>query len=178
MKYDFQTYGPFSLGSTSPDAPLKESAMDQVWGQVESEKLGLQDAIGIYILALKSGKSNPIPWYVGKTDSGFRKRLTRRRRLFQALSKRSVHGEIMLFLLARRTAREKFVRPKDAGNGLTSIEKLETMLIGSCLNRNPELLNMKKMSHFKGLRVPGYMNDNGQSNTKPAIQLRKMLKEK
>lgn len=179
MTFDFETYGPFILGSVSPKTPIQADVIEQLWPRVQDEHPGLEAAVGIYIFAVKKNrKSDPVPWYVGKTDQAFGKRLRKRLKLFQNISQKVGSGELVLFLLARLTPTKRFMRPRSAAKGRQSIEKLETMLIGSCASKNSELLNLKKMAHYRGLRVPGYMGDKGEVQSKSALHLRKMLKEK
>jgi hypothetical protein len=178
MPYNFATYGPFPL--ELKNGRLDASITIDLWKKLRTDQPGLENAIGIYILAIQQGKAAPKPWYVGKTDSGFKSRLTRRHKLFQSLSKAPSIGSVHIFFLARVTPKtKKFMKASDVRRkGLRSIDSLESMLIGSCLSQNENILNVKKMSLYKELHVPGYINDKSDVVGPSALALRKMLKER
>jgi hypothetical protein len=151
-KYEYRTFGPFPLSST--DDLSSTSIAKKFWDGVDKkhDKL-LSAAIGVYVFAVKATKKSAyMPWYVGLTHKGFKRRFGNHKRLFaKLLSKR---GRLSVFLIARidRDSTEfmksrKYVKSSDI---------LETMLIERCVELNPQLFNALKVKHVKGLVVPGF----------------------
>jgi hypothetical protein len=128
------------------------------WQRVCQQETHLPDACGCYIFVLQNGH-NIIPWYVGKTEKN-----TFRNECFQATKINyyndaliSRHGKPLLFLVARVTASgKKFSKPTTSG--YRDIEYLESMLIGIALERNSNLLNVKKTKLLREMVVPGVIN--------------------
>jgi hypothetical protein len=56
-----------------------------------------------------------------------------------------------------------------------SINRLEFLLIRSCLLRNSELINAKEAAFHAGLIVPGYLNHEQGDLSDSAVSLAKML---
>lgn len=155
--YNFGNYGPYKLerkgGVTADD-------LNECLSTVEEEAATLLDAIGVHIFAVKSTKNSKLkPWYVGKTDKGFRKRLTTHQRsgtIFGDIAKKAPNGHLYVLLIPRLTPGNKF--RKSAKKTLGSINSLEDALIGSCLQVNPKLANASKTRFFRNLSVPGYLH--------------------
>jgi hypothetical protein len=170
----FEPYGPFTL-------PRSNGAVDRnkkkpFWGKIEKSHPSLSNAVGCYIFAVKAGKGFT-PWYVGKTE-----KLSFGRETWQD-GKLLIYGEVIrkynrgkpvLFLLAKVTSKGKFTKPTKRRN-LGSVSALEEMLIGTCLQRNRELLN-KKLVKYRAMHVPGYLNDQRGKRTKEAESLALLLK--
>jgi hypothetical protein len=137
---------------------------------------GLEDAIGVYIITIKHGSSAK-PWYVGKTDKGFGKRIRGHadsRKLFAGLAGNAPKGQVELIFLARRSRDgDGFKRPSK--NDSPSADALEHLLIGSCFAKNRLLLNVQRKNLYRELRVPGYMNDGKGKPSSSASSLRKLL---
>ena len=130
----------------------------EFWSKVAAEDEDLPGACGCYLFALQNG-NNIVPWYVGKTE----------KRTFEkeccGATQINYYNEILvdhngtpgLFLLPRLTGSgEKFAKPSK--NGHRDIDFLETMLIGMALEKNPELLNVKKTALLREMKVPGVIN--------------------
>ena len=175
MFFKFATFGPFLLERKS--GHVAESDLKSLWGRVDADPHdGLTQAIGIYIFATANTSGSLVPWYVGKTDAGFKKRLDKHWKLFATLAEKAPEGDLRLFLIARITPTTAKFR-KSGKNKLASIDDLESMMIGSCLSKNPEVANEKKKAWHNGLYVPGYYGDEKTDKRDgAALALRSMLK--
>jgi hypothetical protein len=170
----FETYGPFPLRREGEY--VARDALRDFWDEVSEIAPGLEDAVGVYILTVKHGNSSK-PWYVGKTDKGFRERIRGHadsRKLFAGLAGIAPNGRVELIFLARRLPSGGGFK-KPSKNNLPSVDALERLLIGSCFAKNDLLLNVQRMSVYKGLKVPGYMNGGKGKPSSSASSLRKLL---
>jgi hypothetical protein len=189
MKIRFETYGPFVLKRDEKEAISTEDVHD-FWDEIMDSKeseVGLDLAIGVYILSLTDGKTAK-PWYVGKTDSGFRHRLIQHARdlkLFSNLNRHAPAGNIEVIFIARRNSTGKgFKKPtssrkaesKSKNRKHESIDFLESLLIGACYSQNESLLNVQKMAHYRDTTVSGFMNEKDGKLTKAATYLKRLLK--
>jgi hypothetical protein len=174
MAINFETFGPFPLkrdgNYVSPDT------LADFWDEISEKIPGLEDAIGIYIVSIRHGAVSK-PWYVGKTEKGFRRRLKQHiagYKLFAGLAGIAPKGNVEIYFLARMSSNKtNFKSPSK--NEIRSIGKLEELLIGSCLGKNERLLNVQKMSRYRDLYVPGFAKERAGRPTESAIALRKML---
>jgi len=155
----FKIFGPFRV----PQQENRHIAKDlfQFWETVDekSKFAGLPDSCGCYVFALSPSGGGTSPWYVGKTNkAGFRKEC------FQH-SKRSYYNDKiadykrakpLLFLIARQTPKGSLSSPTK--HGWREIDKLEDMLIGIALQKNPELCNIHGTTLLKKMVVPGIIN--------------------
>jgi len=147
----------------------------EFWKTVESNEAGLSSACGCYVFAIRNA-GNFKPWYVGKTE-----RRTFRNECFEptkinyfneALANRK--GAAILFLLARLTAsKKKFSKP--TGGSYHDVDFLESMLIGKALEKNPDLLNVRKTKLLRDMQVPGVINSPLGPPTLPERELKKAL---
>jgi hypothetical protein len=170
----FEPYGPFKMPRNNGgiDRTLKNS----FWSSIDSKHPFLSDAVGCYIFALKAGKGYR-PWYVGKTDKQcFADETWNHANLLnygEIIRKRK--GSPMLFLLAKITPQGRFQRPT-VRKKIGAIAVLEDMLIATCLQRNSELVNKRKIKFLTRLQVPGYINETPGARTKDARALAQLLK--
>ncbi len=82
-------------------------------------------------------------------------------------------GTPVVFLLAWKTRAGRFrkaTKRKSSG----SISSLEEMLIGTCLQRNSELLN-KKLVKYRAIHLPGYLNEKKGARSREAKTLARLL---
>jgi hypothetical protein len=177
---NFSTFGPFPMSEWS------QEGLKTFWDKTDTVQkrldypTGLNKAIGVYIVALEGVGGALIPWYVGKTDNGFGirfKQHLRGARFASLFSKNS--PAVKVFLIARVTSSAKLkrvTRKMREGKGMKSIDRLEFALIGSCLARNPDLVNKREKKFHGGLHVPGYWNSNPKNYDLAARKLAKMLK--
>ena len=170
MPTHFKTLGPFELGTTS--APLEAKQLKQFW---KSRDVGLSDAIGIYVLTVGS-ENGMRPVYIGKAEHGFRSRLKPSHDAFRKARQLYPDELLSILLIARvSTVRAEFVRKRKKDEGLKSIKDLEILLSRDCLSKGFELLNSKEKTFFQGLRVPGYLHDEGMKREVGARCLHKLL---
>jgi hypothetical protein len=170
---NFSTYGPFELREMSP------AGIDKLFESIKKTDKNLQYAIGVYIVAAKDNDGELIPWYVGKTDNEFGKRLIQHfdgARFYKLAAER---GPLSFFLIARVTPSgrlKKVTARMRETPGLKSIDRLEFALIGSCSSRNSELLNKREKSFHTIMHVPGYWNSSVEHYDDAARELAGMLK--
>jgi hypothetical protein len=147
------------------DIPRKNGRIDRdkdslsnFWLKVNEMDSELSEAVGCYIFSIRAGRGL-LPWYVGLAEKqSFRKECFAIHKLINyndALNGRK--GTPVLTLIAKYTNTERFAKPSK--NGHTDIRFLENMLIGTCIRRNPNLLNIKKTKLLKEMIVPGLLNN-------------------
>ena len=177
MAFIYETYGPFDL--ERDDNKLRKPALDVFWKACERENPGLSGAVGIYIISVKAKKNAASKsWYVGRTDKqGFKKRVGQQiGGHFSEILDKAKRGKLQIFLIARRTPnRRAFMK---TGKAKSANDALETMMIGSCLRKNQNLINARKIKYLKGIKVPGYLNNVPGKMNGAASELNRMVKEK
>ena len=134
----------------------KES-MSSFWELVEEEKEGLSSAIGVYIFSIRAGKGN-VPWYVGKAEKrGFCQECFQHHKLTHynnCIAGRK--GTALLTLIPKFTQNDYCVKPNGASH--SDISTLEKMLIGTCIQKNVLLANIRDTKLHKEMVLPGYVN--------------------
>jgi hypothetical protein len=145
------------------------------WDKVAKADDDLPGACGCYLFALQNG-NNIVPWYVGKTE----------KRTFQDESCGATqinyynevlvdhNGTPLMFLPPKLTGSgAKFAKPSP--NGHRDIDFLETLLIGMALEKNKNLLNVKKTALLREMVVPGVINSPQARPKSEAEHLRNAL---
>ncbi|MDD9886516.1 MAG: hypothetical protein OXU83_05080 [Gammaproteobacteria bacterium] len=175
MKFRFRVYGPFKIprvrkrrGGLHIDKPNSEFWEDTIGGKIPA----LPNAIGCYVFCV-----NTKPWYVGKTENSFKSECftDNKVNIYNRAYYEVKSGTPRLFLLARLTNSGALFRkpPKKKAKGkIQSIDKLELMLIGMALKKNPKLLNVKGTKWLKEIKVEGFLNTKRNTGGKSAKQLR------
>ena len=175
---NFSTFGPFPFGEFSKDG------LKKFWLQVNQElerlgySTGIEKAIGVYIVTSIRKNGALLPCYVGKTDNSFGIRFSQHRKRFASLFPES-SGKVGVFLIARVTGTGKYKKVTDKmreSKGLKSIDRLEFALIGECLKRNQNLINLRERTFHKSLHVPGFANSARKKWDDAARQLAGMLR--
>ncbi len=177
MAFIYETFGPFDIERDGNK--LRKTALTAFWSEREVDAPGLSGAIGIYIFTVRATKKSiPKPWYVGKTDQqGFKKRFSQQLNRFGDVLDVAKNGTPQIFLLGRVTpSRKAFMKPRS--EPLRTNDDLESMLIGSCLLQNKNLVNASKIKHLKELQVPGYLNNKQGKMSKAATEFNRMVKAK
>lgn len=194
MAVHFNTFGPFELKRKA--GVVDHPSVVDLWHQLNDEKKGLYKGVGVYVIATKNS-TGLIPWYVGKSDTGFKHRLSEKHHAFELIKAQAPKGNLYIFLFAKVTAKraslnkppkKRMVVVDDESDKFDdvdelrgrrkprkSIGKLEFLLIGSCLVRNPNLVNAKEKSFHSGLVVPGFLNYERTEVSEPVSNLRKMF---
>ncbi|HEV2646484.1 MAG TPA: GIY-YIG nuclease family protein [Acidobacteriaceae bacterium] len=170
----FETFGPFELARRGG---LDSESLEDFWGQ-EGVPSGLRDECGIYIVCTRHGSSPLKPWYVGKTEGRFEKRFNShlKSRKFDEIAKNSPNGPLQIFLIARRTPKNRPVRY--ARRNTKAVKEIEFALIGACLPLNRDLLNIKEVDFFRKMHVPGFYVSKRRTSSAAAGELKLMLGSK
>ena len=165
--------GPFQVSRKG--GMVDRDNIGDFWQRVDEYCPGLSDAVGCYIFGIRAGRGVR-PWYVGKTErASFRKEVFTPHKLVlygEALNEVR-KGTAMLYFIAKSTPTGKFRRPT-SGN-VPAIGALEELLIGTALQKNPNLLNKRTTKHLREIEVPGYMNEKRGPRTKSAKALADVL---
>lgn len=169
----FEPFGPFNMPVNG--ALIDRKSEGEFWKTVDATQHGLSNAVGCYIFGVRAGKGIK-PWYVGKTEkTSFRKEAWTPHKLLiyseglQLLKK----GTPVLYFIAKRTKGTRFAKP--GKNGISAINALEVLLIGTCLLRNSRLLNKRTTKHYREIEVPGYMNESPGARSIRARSIAKLL---
>ena len=173
-QYRFGTFGPFELPLSSRGL-VARNELDTFWSAVEAEHPGLAEAMGCYIFSIQLG-SSILPWYVGKTEKKtFKFEAVQPHKIlhYQDALNEQTGGTALLFLLPRLTDAGKFRKVWKSGS--SSVARLEGLLIGTALDRNPKLRNRMMMKHLTQSVVPGYMNDSSTDKSSSARKLSAMF---
>lgn len=172
----FNSYGPFEV--PIEDRRVTEAKLNEFWKyEVGAKHQNLKNAVGCYIFATRHGNSAR-PWYVGKTErASFKDEAFQPSKLLSYINalKNSTRGTAELYLIARITESGRFRRATKKRKGSVSITKLEELLIGACLSKNPDLLNKRTAGYLKKIQVPGYMNEPPGKRSKEAQHLKRLL---
>jgi hypothetical protein len=156
----FDIYGPFKIEKQSHGKLIDNTndAKKHFWDKVEKYTKSLKNACGCYIFCIRAAKGFK-PIYVGLAQ-----KQTFEKECFTP-SKINIYNEAVaagkgtpiLFLITKLTNKgNKFAKPSK--NGHSDIKTLETLLIGTALEKNPALMNIKKTKHWKEMVVPGLLN--------------------
>jgi hypothetical protein len=164
----FDTYGPFFL-RTHDDAGIHRLYLDI---RADRDK-GLENAMGIYIIASKAAGGQWIPCYVGMTTRELGQRLKE-----HLVTRKFIDsGPLEIFLIALRDG-GRFVELSE----LTEVQELviaqlEHQLIDHCVrvHGHGSLINKKMWSPHQ-IHVPGFIDKGGKEREDPAAQeLAKLL---
>jgi|WetSurMetagenome_2_1015567.scaffolds.fasta_scaffold419848_1 hypothetical protein len=155
---NFYPYGPFSIPKQING--LIDRARDSIrnfWVEVDNAKPGLSNAIGIYIFSIRAGRG-VLPWYVGKAEKrGFIRECFAPHKITHydnCIASRK--GTPLLTFIAKLTPNDSLVGLN--GDTHRDISALEKMLIGTCLQKNKNLVNVRDTRLFREMVVPGYLN--------------------
>jgi hypothetical protein len=171
---NFFPYSPFVIPKEKGLIANDKQSLSDFWSMVDSAEEGLSNAIGVYIFGIRAAKG-VVPWYVGKAEKqGFIKECFQHHKLTHY--DRSIvnrRGTPTLTLIPKLTAADYFA--KSNGGHQADISTLEQMLIGTCLRRNPDLMNARDTKLYKEMVVPGYLNSPKGRNPKNVVDFKKLL---
>ena len=162
----FQTFGPY-----------KVTTWDQMSAEMkERNEPALEHAHGIYVFFQEIG-GRLVPLYVGQTSAHFGVRVAEhmnkeRTELFKLDKKKDIH----LLLIALSTPSGKPKR-KASNTDMKTLDKLEFILIGACLLKNPGLRNQQFKKFHESLTVPGFTNGDSKDSNAASRALRALLKK-
>lgn len=144
--------------------------------RLRSQRVGTR-AGGVYIFAIRKGRGAGVPWYVGINEgkhksSLYREALTtdKLRKYARALAE-EITGSALLY----------FLSPEDRRSD--KIPELETFLIWLARQRNPRLLNAKKVrltpkslnTHLREHRIAGVLTKQAGKPPKGVSAFQKMI---
>lgn len=163
---NYSIHGPYRMHRRKGLVDTSKEAIRDFWKQVEDDEPYVSNSCGCYVFAIRAGKGVR-PWYVGLAEKqSFEHECYSIHKINiynEALAERK--GTPILFLIARRTNGEKFSKP--SSNGHRSAQLLETLLIGSALDKNPDLMNVKDTAFLRDMTVPTILNTPRRPPTEP-----------
>lgn len=174
MKYTI--HGPFEIRKqTNGLVDLSASSKKDFWATVHEEEAFLPSACGCYLFAVRAAKGIK-PWYVGlAAKQSFESECFASHKINiynEALA--SKKGTPLLFLIAKRTKKDKFVKP--GKNGHSDSACLETIVIGAALEKNPALMNIRNTKFLREMCVPCVINTPQRASTSSERQFKKAIK--
>jgi hypothetical protein len=165
MKYTI--HGPFQIKMNKRTGLVDRGkiAKDSFWDMIEITEEFLPSSCGCYLFAIRAAKGIK-PWYVGlAAKQSFKKECFTPQKINiynDALANRK--GTPLIFLISKRTKSGRLSKP--SRNGHRDIMYLETLLIGTAIEKNSELMNIKKTKNLKEMCVPCLINT---PNRKPFL---------
>lgn len=133
--------------------------LNRFWETVDEQiKAGLSNAVGCYIFAIRAGKG-ALPWYIGKAEKqSFQKECFTTHKLYHynnIIADRK--GTPLLLLLPKLTTKGRLAKPSSRGH--RDIDFLEKILLSACIQRNPNLSNIKDTKLLREIVVHGFLNN-------------------
>ena len=166
----YSVYGEFEIprqGST-----IDRKRLSGFWDEVEDSGLGLSAAVGCYLFAIRAAKGKR-PWYVGRSNGGFRNECFQHQKLthyHEVLSDIGKGTAVMVFV-ARLTPTGRFSRKVPE----RELDFVERYLIHLALTRNRKLSNVANTKFFSTLSIPGVLNSSQGGLSQGAKALRSTL---
>jgi hypothetical protein len=172
---EYTIHGPFKMTKSKSGLVDKSNrAKKEFWDKVEKTEPCLPSSSGCYLFAIRAGKGIK-PWYVGVASrQPFRNECFAPHKIIiydEALVGKK--GTPLLFFVAKRTKRGKFVKPGKNASPVNAY--LETILIGAALDKNPKVMNMKKTKFLKGMCVPGLLNTRKKKPSQSEAEFKKAI---
>ena len=128
------------------------------WSRVDIElEENLGNGVGCYILSIRAGQGSR-PWYVGMAEKqSFRRECFTPHKLnHYNTATAAMKGTPLLTLIAKYTPSGRIVTPRAGGH--RDVQFLESMLISTCIRRNPDLYNKRDTKLLREMMVPGLLN--------------------
>lgn len=180
---EYSIHGPFEIKRVK-NKKNKKTIVDhskeakKIFWDIVSEKddSDLPSSCGCYLFAIKASKGIK-PWYVGlAAKQSFEKECFTHQKIniYNDVLMKCGNGTPILFLIRKLTKKGKFV--KSSKNGHKDIVFLETMLIGTAIEKNPHLMNIQKTKYLKELCVPGLINTPKKKPSHPEHEFKKAIK--
>ena len=174
----YETFGPFEVPkSKAPNGQrtlvLQARRIRNFWMEVDSRVVGLSEARGCYIFAIRAGKGIT-PWYVGQSTTGFKNECfqPQKREAYQNAYNEVRKGTPVLVLVARLTTGGMLSK---AILGEQEANFVETQLILRAWSANRRLKNVSGLGLARRLKVPGMLNSGPGAPSDGAQLLRRTL---
>lgn len=169
---NYSIHGPFEIKKQKNGlVDMSKSAKKHFWDYVKEKYSSLPSSCGCYLFAIRAAKGIK-PWYVGLAGKqSFEKECftAHKINIYNEVIARK-KGNPLLFLIAKRTKKGKLANPSKRGHQHNI--NLETILIGVTLEKNPELMNIKKTKFLKEMCVPCLINTPKRKPTKSEIDFK------
>lgn len=175
MKYSI--HGPFEIKRKKGLVDRGKEAKRCFWDAIEEKESFLPYACGCYVFAIRASMGIK-PWYVGLSEKQiFKNECFKEQKIniYNDVLAQCGNGTPIVFLIAKRTKGGKFNKP--GKNGYRDIRYLETLLIGTSIEKNPDLMNIKKTKYMKEMCVPGLINSPKKKPSKSEAAFRKTIKK-
>jgi hypothetical protein len=172
----FEVAGPFDLTRHGSKKIITDSTLKDIKPKLEHWKVGLSEACGCYVFAVRAGKGYT-PHYVGQAckSSITMEALnpSNREKYNKVLSESK--GTPVLFLIPLQTPTGKFRKKSQVNRGLAALDFLEDWLIAHAIEKNPALINNKQTKFLRQIHVAGFFNAKKGESTYASQQLSKTL---
>ena len=154
----YSIFGPYEVLRNEKGNVCKEKKLinKNFWNEINAKEDGLPNACGCYLFALRISKGI-VPFYVGCAKAqSFKEECFGAHKINIYNDSLGSIGTPVMFLVAKQTAGGKFAKLSKTGH--LDIDCLETLLIGSCIKKNPKLANNHKTKILRNIIVPGFLN--------------------
>lgn len=168
---NYEIFGPYEVPRENQLISRDPATRKRFWDEVNDDIEDLPGACGCYLLVVRNR-----PWYVGMAEKqSFKKECFQPHKIVQYDSAlRKAKGVPHLILLARMTPSGYFASPSK--NGYRDIRSLEQLLIGTAIDRNAKLCNIKDTKVLREMRVPGFLNPGrGQARSDAVQEFKKAI---
>jgi hypothetical protein len=171
MSFFFDVFGSFEVGRSEGTIGGQQR---RFWSETEEcYDEGLKSAIGCYLFCTAHGDSIT-PWYVGKTiaKGGFKAEIFTEHKLkIYNDCMREKRGRPVIFLFAMMTRHDEEARyGRNRVSGKRVIEWLERTLMGMCLQKNPELWNIRDCTLPRSVTVRGILGSAARGRPYSEVQ--------
>jgi len=181
---EYSIHGPFTIRTykgvkNNKGVDQTKEAKKSFWNMVRNEVSGLPDSCGCYLFAIQAAKGIK-PWYVGlAAKQSFEEECFKSQKIniYTTVLNKCGKGTPILFLVAKLTKKGKFVNPNKK-NGHKDIQYLETMLIGTAIEKNHELMNIMKTKYLREMCVPGLIHTPKRKLSQPERKFKIAIKGK
>lgn len=174
---NFDVYGPIEIARKGNKGLITKESLDELAERLDEESEGLTGACGCYVFALRAGGS-VIPWYVGQANKSKlvqESMNSSNREKYNVVLDCYERAVPLMYFLPLITPAGGYAKPTTTDNGRKSIDFLEDWLISTAIDKNPDLVNLKKTMLLRNLHVTGMFNAGQGEATKASTSLKRTL---
>ena len=178
---NFDVCGPFELTRFTKKNLITGETLKKFKKDLEKLLPGIDKSCGCYIFCLRNNKNSVKPWYVGQANKSYLidESLNPSNQTKYNIIMSENKGTPILYLLPQLTKKlNYYARPTKKKDGKKSINFLEDWLIGSAVQVNPNLINVKKTKMLRELHVTGLFNAKHGESSRSSRFLKTTLKLK